>query len=88
MLWAMNESAIAAAVRIAGGQASLARAVKVAPALVYQWLTGRRPVAAHHCRLIEAATGVTCHDLRPDVFGPTPEARDAASTNQENRNAA
>ena len=69
ILRAMNESAIAAAVRISGGQASLARAANVSPALVYQWLTGRRPVAAHHCRKIEAATGVSCRVLRPDVFG-------------------
>lgn len=66
---AMNESAIGVAVKRAGGQASLARAIAVTPSLVYQWVTGRRPVAATHCRAIEAVTGVSRHALRPDVFG-------------------
>ena len=37
------------------------------PGLIYQWLSGIRPLAAHHCPAIERATGVTCEDLRPDL---------------------
>jgi len=48
--------------------ARLAREIKVSPALLYQWRTGRRPVSLEHCAAIEQATGgaVTRRDLRPD----------------------
>lgn len=47
----------------------MARTLSVHPALVSQWATGRRPVAARHILAIEAAAGVSRHVLRPDVFG-------------------
>jgi len=42
---------------------------------VSQWLTGRRPLPAKHCRTIEQLTGgrVTRYQLRPDIFGTEPE---------------
>jgi DNA-binding transcriptional regulator YdaS (Cro superfamily) len=60
------------AIETAGGQKALADAIQVAPAFVWQWANAKRPVPAHHCLAIEAATRavVTRHDLRPDVFGP------------------
>jgi DNA-binding transcriptional regulator YdaS (Cro superfamily) len=69
-------SAIQKAVDAVGSQAALAKAIGVPPALVWQWLNSRRPVAAQHCIPIEAATAgaVTRYDLRPDVFGPAPSA--------------
>ncbi|WWW34549.1 YdaS family helix-turn-helix protein [Stenotrophomonas rhizophila] len=66
-------SPIAIAIDKAGSQSALAKAVGVQPALVWQWASGRRPVAAHHCLTIETETGVSRHDLRPDVFGPAPK---------------
>lgn len=79
-----HTSAIQIAVDRAGSQAALAKAISVPPALVWQWLNGRRPVAARHCIPIETATSgaVTRYDLRPDVFGqaPTPtETREGAA---------
>jgi len=73
-----SKSPIQQAVELAGGQKALADALRVNPSLVWQWVNGHRPVAAHHCRAIEGATGgqVTCSQLRPDVFGsaePTEE---------------
>lgn len=66
------------AIDAAGGQGALARLLKVHPALVSQWRTGRRPVAAHHILSIEAMTMVSRHELRPDIFGavgePDPDA--------------
>ncbi|MEN5285552.1 helix-turn-helix domain-containing protein [Stenotrophomonas lactitubi] len=65
------------AIDAVGGQGALARLLKVHPALVSQWRTGRRPVAAHHILSIEAMTQVSRHELRPDIFGmqsePDPE---------------
>lgn len=63
------------AVGAAGGQAALAKLLGVNPSLISQWVTGRLQVAARHCLAIESATGVTRYDLRPDVFGPSPEGQ-------------
>lgn len=51
-----------------GSQASLAKAIDVAPAMVHQWLCGARPVPVQRCIAIERATSgaVTRRDLRPD----------------------
>lgn len=69
----MAQTSIAIAAQRVGGQAALARALGIQPALVYQWITGRRPLAAHHCLTVERVSGVSRHDLRPDVFGPSKE---------------
>lgn len=61
------------AIDAVGGQGVLARLLKVHPALVSQWRTGRRPVAAHHILSIEAMTQVSRHELRPDIFGMQPD---------------
>ncbi|WP_155760620.1 transcriptional regulator [Stenotrophomonas maltophilia] len=62
---------IAAAVEKAGtGQAGLARLLGVSPQAVNQWVNGNRPVPPRHVLAIEKATGVSRHELRPDVFGP------------------
>lgn len=60
------------AINAVGGQGALARLLKVHPALVSQWRTGRRPVAARHILSIEAVTQVSRHELRPDIFGDLP----------------
>jgi len=52
-----------------GGQAAMARLLGVKPQAVNQWAKGRRPIPARHVLAIEAATGVSRHVLRPDVFG-------------------
>lgn len=70
---------IAAAVERTGtGQAGLARLLGVSPQAVNQWVNGNRPVPSRHVLAIERATGVSRHELRPDVFGPG-----AASESQE-----
>lgn len=76
----MDTTFIKAAVEAIGGQGALAKAIGVTQSLVSQWCNEKRPVAAHHCVAIERATAgqVTRYDLRPDVFGPQPEKRDAA----------
>lgn len=70
----MNETPIQTAVRLVGGQNELARRLGVRQSLVMYWIkTGKTsPV---HAVGIEKMTGgqVTRHDLRPDVFGTTPE---------------
>jgi DNA-binding transcriptional regulator YdaS (Cro superfamily) len=62
-----NESPIDRAAAAAGSSAALAQRLGVDPTLVHQWRHGRRPIAKHHCPAIEAATGVRCEELRPDL---------------------
>lgn len=52
----------------------MARLLGVKPQAVNQWAKGRRPIPARHVLAIEAATGVSRHVLRPDVFGSTDAA--------------
>jgi len=51
-----------------GGQVRLAKAIEVAPQLIYQWARNIRPVPIERCPAIELATSgkVTRRDLRPD----------------------
>jgi len=77
---ALNE-----AVKLAGGQAALARAmqnrgrINVRQQHIWKWLQKGR-VPAEYAMTIEGITGgaVTRYDLRPDVFGqpPTPSDTD------------
>lgn len=53
-----------------GSQAAFARALDAPKALVWQWVSGRRPVSPKFARAIESKYGVSRHVLRPDVFGP------------------
>lgn len=65
-----------------GGLSGLARAIKVTPPTVHQWVSGRRRIPVLRCLDIERATNgaVRCEDLRPDVdwsvlrAAPTPTA--------------
>lgn len=49
-----------------GGQANLAKYLKLSPSVVHQWRKGLRPVSAIHCQAIEKVTGVSRRDLRPN----------------------
>lgn len=68
---------IARAVEIVGGQTKLARKIggPVRQAHVWNWLNKGTRVPAEHCIAIERATAgeVSRYELRPDVFGPSPE---------------
>ncbi len=69
-------NAIERAVEQAGGQVSLAKAISVTPQAVNQWVT-KGLVPAARCLAVETATGISRHDLRPDVFGPAPANEEA-----------
>lgn len=45
----------------------IASAAGVKPAAVRHWLGGLRELPSERCPAIEAATGVSCDDLRPDL---------------------
>nr|WP_150587114.1 helix-turn-helix domain-containing protein [Pandoraea communis] len=50
-------------------QSALARMLGVSPGLIYQWLSGLRPVAPEHCPAIEriSDSAVRCEELNDRV---------------------
>lgn len=62
--------ALQAATRRAGGQSALARLCGKAQPTVWGWLHRSRRVPAEHVLRIEASTGVSRHNLRPDIYPP------------------
>lgn len=67
----MDMSALDRAVQSAGSQQALAHLLGIKPPSVSGWYDRCR-VPAERCIAIELATGVSRHQLRPDVFGPDP----------------
>jgi DNA-binding transcriptional regulator YdaS (Cro superfamily) len=71
------KSPLEAAVRNAGSQVALGRLIGKRQSVIFGWLrAGRLP--AEHVLKVEAATGVSRHDLRPDIYPrdlpPAPES--------------
>lgn len=61
------------AVTLAGSQTELARRIGVQQAHVWNWLNrSKGKVPGEHVIPIEKATGVSRHELRPDLY-PTEE---------------
>ncbi|HEX5464420.1 MAG TPA: helix-turn-helix domain-containing protein [Burkholderiales bacterium] len=68
------------AIEIVGSQKALADLLGVSQPAVCKWLHGAR-VPAEQVLRIEKATGVSRHDLRPDIYPrstPAATAQDAA----------
>ncbi|WP_017521980.1 MULTISPECIES: YdaS family helix-turn-helix protein [Pseudomonas] len=63
----MEELAIRRAVQAAGGQSALARILQVTPQAVQKMCASGR-VPAERVLEIEKATGVSRHELRPDIY--------------------
>lgn len=60
--------ALQQAVELAGSQAEIARIAGVSTTAVWKWLQSSKRVPAEFVLKIEAATGVSRHDLRPDIY--------------------
>jgi DNA-binding transcriptional regulator YdaS (Cro superfamily) len=60
------------------GASALAKELGVSEGAISHWRSGRHQMSPTRCRQIETISrgAITVHDLRPDVFGPTP--REAA----------
>lgn len=79
-----GQTALAAAIK--GWHAARGREIKMSQANVWNWLNRSKGVVpAEHCPAIEFAVGekVTRYDLRPDVFGPSPDSSSAQTPQQE-----
>jgi DNA-binding transcriptional regulator YdaS (Cro superfamily) len=58
----------------AGGVVALARELGIKHTAMYSW----NRVPAERVLDIERVTGISRHDLRPDIFGPTPQPEGVA----------
>ncbi|MXO73546.1 transcriptional regulator [Alteraurantiacibacter buctensis] len=56
------------AARLAGSQAALARICDLSPTAVWKWMQSSKRLPAEYVLRVEAATGVSRHDLRPDIY--------------------
>lgn len=65
----MATEALQRAITAAGGQAPLASKIGVTQSMVWYWIAkAKKGLPAEHVIAVEAATGVSRHDLRPDIF--------------------
>lgn len=60
--------ALQIAIAKAGSQAEIARIAGVSATAVWKWVQSSKRVPAEFVLKIEAATGVSRHDLRPDIY--------------------
>lgn len=60
--------ALARAVDLIGGQSAMGRLIGVSQASVWRWVDLEKHLPAEHVLKVEAATGVSRHDLRPDLY--------------------
>lgn len=63
-----TDSALAKAVRAAGSQSAFGRLIDKRQSVVHDWLREEKQLPAEHVLAVEAATGVSRHDLRPDIY--------------------
>ena len=72
-----TNEALSKAISIAGSQAALAEKIGVSQAHVSYWsCKAKKGVPPEHVMAIEIATGVSRHELRPDIF-PAPDMEPA-----------
>ena len=76
--------ALHAAVEAVGSQSEMGRRLSVSQATVWKWLVRNKPLPAEHVLAVEAATGISRHELRPDIYPreDAPADHDATSMEQ------
>lgn len=62
------DTPLARAIKVAGSAVALAKELGCTPQAIYQW----ERVPAERALDVERLTGISRHDLRPDIFGPAP----------------
>lgn len=60
--------ALRAAVQSLGGQSATGRVLGVTQRAVWRWLNQNTVLPAEHVLTLEAATGISRHELRPDIY--------------------
>ncbi|QIG80084.1 transcriptional regulator [Stakelama tenebrarum] len=62
------DTPLAEAVRRSGSQSAFGRLIGRSQASVHEWLRDHKPLPAEHVLTVERETGVSRHDLRPDLY--------------------
>ena len=71
-----QHAALLRALARAGSQTAMADVCGIRQQSVSAWVRNRKPLPAEHVLAIEAATGVSRHDLRPDIYPPHETSQD------------
>lgn len=61
---------------VEGNQSAFARLIGVSQPTVWAWLNTAKRIPAEYVLKVEAETGVSRHDLRPDIY---PQEKSAAA---------
>lgn len=64
----LPDEALKRAVEVLGGQTAMARLLGLAQTSVWAWIRKGKPLPAEHVLTVEEATGISRHDLRPDIY--------------------
>lgn len=76
----MSTEALSRAIDLAGGQKPLADKIGTTQSQVWYWLKrAKKGVPAEFVEPVERVTGISRHDLRPDIFGPAPQPGEVAA---------
>ena len=60
--------ALKRAVAIIGGQSKTARLLDLSQTSIWKWVSKGKVLPAEYCLKVEAATGISRHELRPDIY--------------------
>lgn len=83
-----SDSALARAVRAAGSQLAFGALIGKRQSVVNDWLRDERPLPAELVFKVEAATGISRHDLRPDIYPRDVQSSSDEATNSDQTGAA
>lgn len=61
-------AALREAVNRIGSQSATGRLLKISQAAVWEWLKKEKVLPGEHVLTVEAETGISRHDLRPDLY--------------------
>lgn len=77
-------TALEQAIERLGTQAAMARICGVSATAVWKWIQDKKPLPPIHVLAVEAATGISRHDLRPDIYPreTVPASPDAGTSDQ------
>lgn len=78
-----SDTALAKAVRVAGSQSAFGRILGKSQSTVREWL--KRELPAEFVLKVEAETGVSRHQLRPDLYPDEAPADDHARRSVESK---
>lgn len=59
---------LAKAVRFLGGQSAMAELIGKHQSTIHDWLKEDRPLPAEFVFVVESETGISRHELRPDIY--------------------